>query len=293
MATLLILGSQGQLGRDLTDLLEQTKHTVHSYSRATLSIDDYEIVQNKIVNIKPDYVINCGAYTKVDLAEKEILACMKTNGYAVGHLAKSCQVTNSKLIHISSDYVYDNNTTLPINEDDATNPRSIYALSKLIGDNLAMKYNDRTIILRTSWVYSSYGHNFVKTMLKLAEQKDHLTIVDDQVGCPTYSGDLAKVILHIIDHIENNPNFKEYGIYNYANEGVTNWKEFAEQIFKIIHKEIKLSGTSTQAYNAPTPRPLWSVMDLSKIKKTFVIEIPYWTESLSHVITKITAQEKK
>jgi dTDP-4-dehydrorhamnose reductase len=285
MTRVIVLGASGQLGRDLNGVLNgYANYEVFYKSRAELSIDDYENIKKYINDINPDFVINCAAYTKVDLAEKEISLAMKINAYAVGHLAKACQNIKCKLIHISSDYVYDNGSALPLNETSQTHPKSIYAISKLIGDHLALRNNPQTIILRTSWVYSTYGHNFVKTMIKLAAEKEALTIVEDQIGCPTYSGDLASTIVHIMDHITKAETFQAFGIYNYANEGITNWKEFAKEIFTLIGKDINLTGTTTKAYNAPAPRPLWSKMNLGKVKSTFGLDIPHWTTSLKKMI---------
>jgi dTDP-4-dehydrorhamnose reductase len=287
MTKVIVFGSNGQVGSELKEMASSFPMLQTIFiDRQTISIEDYENLHSFLINEKPDFVINCAAYTKVDLAEKEVTNAMKINGYAVGHLAKTCQSINTKLIHISSDYTYDNGSRHPLKESDANLPKSIYAKSKLLGDRLALEFNPQTIILKTSWVYSFYGHNFVKTMIKLSLQRSELTIVDDQYGCPTSAQDIANTIYTIIYHITSNPDFDKYGIYNFANEGVTNWKAFAEEIFLLSNKEVTITGQSTVAYNAPAARPLWSMMNLGKIKSTFPITIHHWRDSLKIMLER-------
>lgn len=282
---ILVLGSDGQLGKELYHIhSDKSEYEFSFVNRRQLDIVS-EDVGEKIHKYNPEIIINCAAYTAVDKAESDWLICRKINQTGVSNIAKTAKNLGAILIHISSDYVYHINNGKPLREDEPCHPQSIYAISKANGENLARHFNDKTIILRTSWIYSQFGGNFVKTMIKLSETKKELTIVDDQIGCPTYAKDLANAILQIIDYISQNPSAKEiYGVYNFTNEGLTNWKEFAQEIFELSGIRMEIDATSTKSYGAPAPRPLWSVMSLSKIKSTFKIRIRHWREALKDML---------
>ncbi len=287
-----ILGAGGQVGKCLLDSLpNHESYEIHSFNRNELDLIEYENVRQALSEIAPQVVVNCGAYTQVDKAEKDIANAYKSNAYAVGHLAKSCKAIGAKLIHISSDYVYNNQTNLPITESVETNPKSIYAKSKLMGDDLCLKLNPSSFIIRTSWVYSPYSNNFVKTMIKLSSTHEQLKIVNDQYGCPTNAHDLSNFIITIIHKICSNSSKLNFGIYNFTNEGITNWKEFAEEIFKNLGSEIEVLPTTTKEYNAPAHRPLWSVMNLNKIKKEFGFFPRHWTIALGETMQKLAANQ--
>jgi dTDP-4-dehydrorhamnose reductase len=285
--TVLVLGCDGQLGKELqaqTHLFPEW-HFIFT-NRSTLDINEDGSI-DKIITLKPDVVINAAAFTAVDKAELEINTCTIANTYAVGWIAKACKALNATFIHVSTDYVYHNNGNMPLKETDQTAPKNIYAVSKLNGEKLAMAFNPKTIIIRSSWIYSFYGNNFVKTMLKLAETRTELNVVYDQFGAPTNAADLASTILVITNKINKTPYDNIYGIYNYANEGITTWKAFAETIFEKTNKNIKVNPVTTEIFNAPALRPKWSVLNLSKIKSTFNLKIPHWTTSLAKMLSQI------
>jgi dTDP-4-dehydrorhamnose reductase len=289
MDKILVFGANGQVGMELRDVYQNYGHwDVIFLSRNDGDITNYEVVRKIVLDHKPKFIINSAAYTKVDLAEKEITEAYASNAYAVGNLSKICNEYDVVFIHISSDYVYHNQVFHPIREQDETSPKSNYGVTKLIGDKLCLHFNPKSIVLRSSWIYSKYGNNFVKTMLKLAQTHPFLSIVNDQYGCPTSAKDLAHTVATMIDKIRDSQNPNElFGIYNYSNEGVTNWLEFAKNIFKIKGVEIQLTSTTTQIFNAPAARPKWSVMNISKIKKTFGIVPRHWTKALEEMLEEI------
>ncbi len=284
---ILVLGSNGQLGSELKELHNLFPDYKFIFAdRSSIDISDNGSF-DKIVSLQPNFVINAAAYTAVDKAETEVQEAMNINAFAVGFIAKACKQINAVLLHISSDYVYHGNYTMPMKENFETKPKNIYAISKLNGEKLAQQFNDKTIIIRASWIYSIFQNNFVKTMLKLSETRSELSIVHDQIGAPTNAKDLANAIMQIVDYIKINPSENVYGIYNYANEGTTNWMEFAAEIFRIKNRSVLLKGISTEAYNAPALRPKWSVMNLDKIKNTFKLQIPHWKESLEKMLSQL------
>jgi dTDP-4-dehydrorhamnose reductase len=229
-----------------------------------------------------DYCINCAAYTAVDKAESEHTLANAINNEGARHLAEACLKYNVVLIHISTDFVFDGNQSRPYSESDITNPLGVYGLGKLHGEQAIISNLRKYFILRTSWLYSEHGHNFLKTMLRLGKERERLSVVCDQIGTPTYAGDLADVILGII-----NDNTDKYGVYHYSNEGVASWYDFAHAIFDLGRVDCALTPIKTEAYPTPAKRPAFSVMDKSKIKKNLHIEIPYWRESLIHAIDKM------
>ncbi len=287
-ATILITGANGQLGKEIKILSK--KIPVYQFlftSKEELSIDNTESVKLFFEKHHIDYCVNCAAYTAVDKAESEKEKAFLINADAVGSLAKNCNENKVKLIHISTDYVYDDSSEIPLKEDAAVGPVNVYGLSKLKGEQLALEQNPTTLIIRTSWVYSSFGNNFVKTMLRLFKEKDEINVVNDQLGSPTYAADLADAIIEFIRQMENGKTFS--GIVNYSNEGVTTWYQFAEEIKELFHSTCKISPIPTSAYKTPAKRPLYSVLDTSKIRKLLEISIPSWKESLKTCIEVLKA----
>lgn len=284
LPTILVLGSNGQLGQTLKSLA--SNHTRYNFifkDRLGLDINDSSCIQT-IIELQPSIVINTAAYTAVDKAEIEVFEAMNANAFAVARVAKACNLCNAWLIHISSDYVYHSIYGRPLTENDETLPKNIYALSKLYGEKYAQYFNPKTIVIRASWIYSIYGNNFVKTMLRLAATKNLLSIVADQHGAPTSAEDLSMALFTIADRIVHQNNTNLSGIYNFANEGSTTWMDFAKAIFEHKGMAIEVLPTTTAAYNAPALRPLWSVMDLAKIKVNFGLSIPTWRQSIEKAL---------
>lgn len=273
---ILVTGSNGQLGKELQQLAESfPQYEFIFLSREDLPIHHFALVRNFFKGYHPQYLINCAAYTAVDRAEKEKDLAFQVNGEAVGVLSAICKEQHCKFIHISTDYVFDGTALAPYKEDSPTNPQSVYGASKLEGEKQAVQFNPDSIIIRTSWVYSEFGKNFVKTILKLLEEKDEIDVVNDQMGSPTNAADLAAVILHIISSAQWQP-----GIYHYSNDGIISWFDFALQIKKIAGSPCKINPISTLPHRTGAKRPAFSVLDNSKIQETFNTGIKGWKESL-------------
>jgi dTDP-4-dehydrorhamnose reductase len=242
-----------------------------------LNIADLSALEKYFSERSINFCINCAAYTAVDKAETEQENAFLINEDAVGNLATVCAANNTQLIHISTDYVFDGTANQPYKETDKTNPVSVYGKSKLQGEVLALENCAFAIIIRTAWVYSSFGNNFVKTMLRLMKERESINVVSDQIGCPTYAADLALVIMQIIacGKSKDNP-----GIYHYSNAGITNWYEFAVAIKKLTGSKCIVNPITTAEYPTAAKRPAYSVLDTSKITSTFHLAIPAWEESL-------------
>jgi dTDP-4-dehydrorhamnose reductase len=243
--------------------------------RQELDLFNLKNLATQISTINPDILINCAAYTAVDKAESEIELADVLNHQAVAIMAKWTFANNCKFIHVSTDYVFDGTSSIALNEDAPTAPINTYGKTKLAGENACLIRNPQSIIIRTSWVYSTYGANFVKTMSRLMKEKDTLNVVNDQIGSPTYAADLAQAILDILNH----SNWLA-GIYNYSNEGEISWYEFALAIQEIGEFECKVGGISSSQYPTPAKRPAFSLLDKSKIKATYSLSIPDYKESL-------------
>jgi dTDP-4-dehydrorhamnose reductase len=243
--------------------------------RQELDLFNLKNLATQISTINPDILINCAAYTAVDKAESEIELADVLNHQAVAIMAKWTFANNCKFIHVSTDYVFDGTSSIALNEDAPTAPINVYGKTKLAGERACRKENPESIIIRTSWVYSSYGANFVKTMSRLMKEKDSLNVVNDQIGSPTYAADLAHAILDILNHSN-----WQAGIYNYSNEGEISWYEFALAIQEIGAFECKVSGISSSQYPTQAKRPAFSLLDKSKIKATYSLIIPDYKESL-------------
>ena len=284
-ATILVTGANGQLGKELQLLsLDLPSYTFLFVAKEGLNIADAAATEKYFAAQPIDFCINCAAYTAVDKAESEPENAFLVNGIAVATLAAVCKKNNSKLIHISTDYVFDGTATQPYKETDQTNPVSIYGQSKLQGEVLALENCPSTIIIRTAWVYSSFGNNFVKTMLRLMKERESINVVNDQLGCPTYAADLAAAIMQIIASGKSNEN---PGIYHYANAGITNWYEFAIAIKKLSGSACAVNPITTAAYPTAAKRPAYSVLDTSKITSTFQLAIPAWEDSLKSCLQLI------
>ena len=254
---------------------------------STIDITNHKKVKEYIDTNSIDIIINCAAYTAVDKAEEDEINADKINHLAVKNLAQIAKDENIKLIHISTDYVFDGKNFKPYNEDDRTNPTGVYGKTKLAGENAIREINpSNSVIIRTSWVYSSFGANFVKTMLRLGKERDELGVIFDQVGTPTYARDLANAILKIVSL--GLPS--EVQIYNYSNEGVLSWYDFAKEIMKMAKLECKINPIETSQYPTPAKRPHYSLLNKSKIKEDFGIMIPYWKDSLEECLTVLGAK---
>ena len=289
-STILVTGANGQLGSDIRELsLKYPSYNFLFTARHDLAIENKDAVQEFFGKQKIDFCINCAAYTAVDKAETEKEKAFLINAEAAGILASVCNDHQTKLIHISTDYVYNGNTSNPLKETDAVAPSNVYGLSKLKGEELVLHYNPSALIIRTSWVYSVYGNNFVKTMLRLFKEKESINVVNDQKGSPTYAADIASIIMKFIDGIKDNNEYS--GIVNYSNSGVTTWFDFAIAIKEFINSPCKIFPVPTSQYPTPAKRPPYSVLDTSKIKKMLSAEIPFWKDSLHKCITSL--QEAK
>jgi dTDP-4-dehydrorhamnose reductase len=281
--TILVTGSNGQLGKELQQLaIDYPQYKFVFASREDLKLHHFPLVENFFIATKPQYCINCAAYTAVDKAESEADMAMLVNGEAVGHLAAVCKKYQTKLIHISTDYVFDGESEIPYKEEDATGPINVYGISKLMGEQLCRKESEDVIIIRTSWVYSYFGHNFVKTMIRLMNERNEINVVSDQIGSPTYAADLAKVILDIISS-----GTWESGIYHYSNEGKISWYEFALAIKEKLGSNCKVNPIATTAYPTPAKRPHYSLLNKEKIKSAFSLQIPDWKTSLHHCMERL------
>ena len=276
--TILVTGANGQLGSEMQVIsTAYPNFTFLFVTKNELSIDDTEAVKIYFNQHKIDFCVNCAAYTAVDKAETEIEKALLINATAVGNLAAICKMHHTQFIHISTDYVFDGTATTPYKEDNVVSPVNSYGATKLKGEELALQNNPSSIIIRTSWVYSSFGNNFVKTMLRLMKDKEQISVVSDQVGCPTYAADLAGAIMKIIT--TKNP-AEQAGIYNYSNAGIINWHQFAMAIKEISGSKCLVNPIPSIQYQTPAKRPAYSVLDTSKIQKNFDIQIPEWKDSL-------------
>ena len=281
---ILITGANGQLGRELQALaITFPQFDFLFFDRATLSIADPDAINTFFARERPAYCINCAAYTAVDKAESEKESAFLINGDAVGYLAAACRNTGARLIHISTDYVFDGLSETPLSEGDPTRPINTYGASKLEGEHQALQHHpDGTLIIRTAWVYSEFGNNFVRTMIRLMKERPSINVVSDQVGSPTYAADLAAAILHIITA----PSFIP-GIYNYSNEGRISWYEFALAIRDLIGSPCEVHPIPTAQYPTPAKRPRFSLLDKSLISATYHLTIPEWRRSLVTCVEKM------
>jgi dTDP-4-dehydrorhamnose reductase len=280
MAIILITGAKGQLGSEL----KEVSKNFYGYDFIFTDIDSFDItslekISEFIKKSKPDWIINCAAYTLVDKAEVEPDQALLINGTAVKNITEAIRGSECRFIHISSDYVYDGSLNVPYNENITANPLSAYGRSKLAGEKYALLHNG-SMIIRTAWLYSSFGNNFVKTILRNAAEKESLKVVFDQTGTPTYAADLAGAIMNIISGVIRNQIAMNSGIYNYSNEGVCSWYDFAREIIKESGLTCRVLPVLTKDYPQAAKRPVYSVLDKSKIKENYGLSIPHWRDSL-------------
>jgi dTDP-4-dehydrorhamnose reductase len=283
MKYILVTGSKGQVGSELQQLA--SKNYLGSFQFIFSDADELDICNaDEVLNFfekqRIAYCINCAAFTAVDKAESDSENAIKVNVTGVENLARACNIYGAKFLHISTDYVYHNHQNTPFVETDETNPQSVYGLTKLQGEQKAFEICEQTIIVRTSWVYSSFGNNFVKTMLKLGAERPELKVIFDQIGTPTYAADLAQAMLDMIAAQESGKGPCWKGIYHYSNEGVCSWYDFAVSIFEIRDLNVKVFPIETKEYPTPARRPHFSLLNKAKIKSDFGISIPYWRDSL-------------
>lgn len=278
MQQILITGGNGQLGHSLRRIIENDPEIEAFFTDVeNLDITDREAVNRFVASNKISVIINCAAYTAVDKAESDELLAAKINTEAVGIIAECAAKYGVKVIHVSTDYVFSGENYRPYMENDEPYPHTIYGRTKLEGEGLLSAFCADAVIIRTAWLYSEYGHNFVKTMLRLADEGKDIRVVSDQIGTPTYAGDLADVIHKIIHHPTWHP-----GIYHFTDEGVASWYDFTKAILRLSGKNnVTVTPVSTREYPTAARRPLYSVLSKEKIKNTFGIQIPYWEDALA------------
>lgn len=287
MKKILVVGANGQLGNCFRKIAPdfQSNFDFNFTDSETLDITDEDQVYDFFEDYKPDFCINASAYTAVDLAETEVEKAFAVNADGVANLAESCRKFNTVFIHISTDYVFDGDTNISYSEDNFTNPQGVYGASKLKGEELALEINPKTIILRTSWLYSEFNKNFVKTMLHLFSVKEELGIVADQFGQPTNANDLAEVVMKIIQS-QN----KTFGIFHFSNYPETSWFHFAEKIEEFSDSKVKLKAITTEDFPTPAKRPKRSTMSLDKIENTYQISLKHWENSLEECLDILKVQ---
>lgn len=280
---LLITGKNGQLGSELQDLQHgYPRFEMIFVDREEMDLSNPEQIQEVLEKEKPDLIVSAGAYTVVDKAETEQELCDKINHLAVQTMGEWAYKNNTKIIHISTDYVFDGNSEIPLKEDDKTNPINTYGLTKLKGEQALQASGAAYVIIRTAWVYSTYGANFVKTMKRLMNEREEIGVVSDQIGTPTYARDLAKAIMDIVVV----PEFVQ-GIYHYSNEGKISWYDFAVAIKDLSGVVCKIKAIGSDAFPTPAKRPNFSLLDKSKIKAVYGVSVPDWKTSLGEMMKKI------
>lgn len=284
MKKILITGAHGQLGKSL-ERLTSARNDIEAVLTDVdnLNLTDREAVENEISSGGYDFIVNCAAYTAVDKAESDDVAAARINTEAVGNIARAARAARVKVIHISTDYVFSGQHHRPYDELDEPYPTSVYGRTKLEGEGMLTSFCPDAVIIRTSWLYSEFGSNFVKTILKKGKELGALKVVSDQIGTPTYAGDLADAIMTIVDSEKWIP-----GVYHFSNEGVASWYDFAIEILQMGGEpQVKVSPCATKDYPTPASRPNYSVLDKSKIKRTYGIEVPYWKDSLRKCIDRL------
>lgn len=282
---ILVLGASGQLGHCIKKVAAEKGTEILFPDERSANILDTALLEGLFKQAKPDFVVNCAAYTAVDKAEDDVELCRKVNRDGATNIALLCKKYGAVMVHVSTDFVFKGDHPDLLKEGDPADPINVYGLTKLEGEEGVAGILQEHFIIRTSWLYSEYGNNFVKTMLRLGGERDELSVIADQVGTPTYAIDLAGAILSIIES-----GTKEYGIYHYSNEGVTSWYDFAMGIFDLSETKIKVYPIPTSQYPTRAVRPKFSVMDKTRIKKTFGVDVPYWRDSLAICIDRLKKQ---
>lgn len=277
---IVVTGANGQLGSELNELAAlDTNHTYFFLDRKQLPLDQTMIIQDILGMYQPDLIIHCAAYTAVDKAESEPDIAEAINHLASEEIAQYCRLNQTQLIAISTDYVFDGQSSTPLREDAPTAPINTYGLTKLRGEQAIQKWCAGAIIIRTSWVYSAFGNNFVKTMIRLMTEREKIGVIADQIGSPTYAKDLAEAILKIVD-----TESWASGIYHYSNEGEISWYDFAVAIREIRGLSCEIEAIPTSAYPTAAARPHYSLLDKTKIKNTYQVSVPFWKDSLVNMI---------
>lgn len=279
---ILITGASGQLGSELKELLlDNTQKEFYFLDRKQLPLDQISIIQQILAMYEPDLIIHAGAYTAVDKAEEDQVTADLVNHVACEEIAQYCHLHGTRLIAISTDYVFDGSSASALTETAETAPINVYGQTKLAGEKAIQKWCPDAIIIRTSWVYSTYGKNFVKTMCRLMDEREEVGVINDQIGSPTYAKDLASAIVKIVDSSE-----WEGGIYHYSNEGEISWYDFAVAIRDFRSFDCQVKPIPTSAYPTPARRPKYSLLDKSKIKAVFAVEVPHWEISLAKMLAE-------
>lgn len=277
MQKIVVTGATGQLGSELKELSENYAQYEWIFAdRTQVSLDNLDVLKKQLEVLSPNIILNCGAYTAVDKAETEQELANMINNLAVGIIAQYAKDHSVKLIHISTDYVFDGTSSVALTEEAITKPINVYGATKRAGELRCLKLNPEAIIIRTSWVYSRFGNNFVKTMQRLLQERDTISVVNDQIGSPTYAADLAQVMMDIVTAQE-----WIAGMYNYSNEGEISWFEFVLAIQEIGGYSCEVKGIPSSAYPTPAKRPVFSLLDKTKIKDTFGVVVPNYKDSLA------------
>lgn len=289
---ILVAGNKGMLGRDLAARLVVAGYTVKGVDINEVDITEFEDVMKCFKTFGPDAVVNCAAYTGVDMAESDFKLAYAANRDGPENLAKACRELHLPLIHISTDYVFDGDSGVSYREEDGVNPIGVYGCSKWEGESRVRENLKEHIIIRTSWLYGVFGNNFVKTILRLARERDEIRIVSDQTGCPTWTGELSRAILEIVKQIGNDKEKIQWGTYHCCGQGKTTWYEFACRIVEEGRKRESLKVSrivpiKTEEYPTPARRPAWSVLDCSKIRETFCVELNAWELGLGRMMEEV------
>jgi dTDP-4-dehydrorhamnose reductase len=289
MRNILVTGSNGQLGNSIREIAGSfPQYHFHFTDIAELDITDAPAIKQIVKELDIHCIINCAAYNAVDRAESEPQVAQLLNAEAVGNLARAAAEANAIFIHVSTDYVFDGTSHEPIREEQLPKPISAYAHSKFAGEQQALSLNKKSVVVRTSWLYSEYGSNFMKSMIRLGKEREALGVVYDQIGTPTYAGDLAEALLRLLPEFDK---LTQPEIFHYSNEGVASWYDFAVAIHALAGIKCNVKPIRTSEYPLPAPRPMYSVMAKEKIKQAFGITIPHWRTSLEHCIGKLLKSE--
>lgn len=293
MTKILVTGGNGQLGQSIQSIVSNFKDLDITFTDIQdLDICNLDKLKAYTKSLQINYLINCAAYTAVDKAEHEQTIARQLNAESVKNIGIAAKENHFKVIHVSTDYVFDGKSYKPYSEDDFAIPESNYGQTKLLGEKFLMETQPESIILRTSWLYSEFGNNFVKTMIKLGNERDELKVVADQVGTPTYAVDLAKAILTIINQVEIHKKPFKSGIYHFSNEGVCSWYDFTINIHQMVGIDCNIIPIESKDFPTAAPRPFYSVLNKSKIKTTYKLNIPYWRLSLKECLIKLAAKNK-
>jgi len=288
MKKILVTGSYGQLGSELQQIALHKKEFEWLFTDAdTLDICNKAAIDHYLVQHPVDFIVNCAAYTAVDKAEDNAELCVQINRDAVRNIGESAAEIGAKVIHISTDYVFDGKNCQPYCESDTIHPQSVYGKSKAAGEEALLRVCPDSVIIRTSWLYSAFGTNFVKTMLRLGRERESINVVFDQIGTPTNAADLADCIVQLIEQEAGNGTAFKTGVYHYSNEGVCSWYDFAVTIFRLAGIPCSVVPIESKEFPAKAPRPFYSVLNKTKIKKTFNLQIPHWESSLRKVLSSL------